>query len=364
MVSIHHFILDHRRGGPHVYACGLKDRLAGFATSRIVTTGLGECTDISLKNLRHMSLILFPLEILWNTYQIIRTMGGRSERTNTIFHVHGVMNLAPILAAKVLGFPVVWTLHETVSRFKPLFRIGLLLLPNKAVVTSVSERGKRVYGCKDAIVLPGGVNVSFWRDTQPTVRMDGAIRLVTVANLNPLKGLDLLLASVNKLEISVILTIIGCELGSQRGFADELKDVAADINKNTNSTVRFTGGLSVAGVRQELCQSDIFVLPSRSEACPFALLEAMAVGLPILASDAGDVGEILRGGQLGVMVQAGNVDAMTEGLRRIIAMSNSDRLKMGQRARERISQGYSLENFAARYRDLYSQLLGLSGINA
>jgi glycosyltransferase involved in cell wall biosynthesis len=83
------------------------------------------------------------------------------------------------------------------------------------------------------------------------------------------------------------------------------------------SDVRFTGTLD--DVRPALAAMDVFVLPSREEGMSNALMEAMAAGRPIVATDVGGNGEVLERGRHGILVRAGDAAAIADAIRQILA---------------------------------------------
>ncbi len=116
-------------------------------------------------------------------------------------------------------------------------------------------------------------------------------RLLTVATLSQTyKGIDVLLRAVKQCReqhIEVTLTIVGS--GRQRA---NLERLALDLN--IQNAVHFTGVIPWGpALIEQFDQADIFVLPSRVEAMPRALIEAMARGLPVIATDVGAIHEVL-----------------------------------------------------------------------
>ena len=100
---------------------------------------------------------------------------------------------------------------------------------------------------------------------------------------------------------------------------------------------------------------DLFIMPSRSEAWGMAALEAMAHGVPVIASDAGGLPEIVENEMGGWLVPAGDADALATAI--TAAAADSERLRaQGQRARER-AQSFSLDRMAAQTEAFYQRLL-------
>jgi glycosyltransferase involved in cell wall biosynthesis len=96
---------------------------------------------------------------------------------------------------------------------------------------------------------------------------------------------------------------------------------------------------------------DVATLASMGEALPNSLLEAMAAGVPCVAPDVGDIAELV--GTTGDVVPAGDVDALATGWERLAAMREEDRRLLGDRARDRVVERFSLDRAAAAFEALY-----------
>ncbi|HLX05809.1 MAG TPA: glycosyltransferase family 4 protein [Candidatus Binatus sp.] len=104
--------------------------------------------------------------------------------------------------------------------------------------------------------------------------------------------------------------------------------------------------------RQLLWASDIFAMPSLKEGLGVAALEAMASGLPVVASDVGGLREVVEDGRTGIIVPAANASAITSAIVRI-AESAELRSQMAAAARSRAVENYSMETMAAQTLALY-----------
>jgi glycosyltransferase involved in cell wall biosynthesis len=115
-----------------------------------------------------------------------------------------------------------------------------------------------------------------------------------------------------------------------------------------------------AGLRRDvpriLSSLDVFVLPSRYEGFGIAIVEAMAAGLPVIASKIGGIPEIVIHGETGLLVPPDDPGALADALRELTA--NPERAKaMGQRGRQRAKALFSVEAMVKQHEDLYEQLL-------
>ena len=146
----------------------------------------------------------------------------------------------------------------------------------------------------------------------PSAQSD-PIRLLCLARLLIHdKGQDVLMESLAELlELNWHLTFAG------EGPDRHLLETQAQ-HWGIQERVEFLGGVPATDVPKLLAGHDLFVLPSRNEGLPLSLLEAMASGLPCIASDVGSIREVLLHEETGLLVQPNNPIQLTEALRRMI----------------------------------------------
>ena len=193
------------------------------------------------------------------------------------------------------------------------------------------------------------------RSATSTVReelgLGPADRLVlAVGNLYPVKGHADLVSAIAQLgprHPSLHLAIAG------RG------DLADSLNRAARA-----GGVGdrvhLLGLRGDiadlLAAADIFVLPSRSEGLPLALLEAMFAGRPIVATRVGDVPVALANGAAGLLAEPGRPDELAAAIERLLADADLAR-ELGKQARIRAQAEFDASTMAARYESLYRPAL-------
>jgi len=121
-----------------------------------------------------------------------------------------------------------------------------------------------------------------------------------------------------------------------------------------------------AGLRRDvpnlLKMMDIFVLPSKWEGLPIALLEAMYVGLPIIASRVGGIPEVVEDGREGFLINPGDAEELKKALNKLILMDKPLRKKMGERGEEKVLRKFSPEMYVKNLTKLYTCLLQEKGI--
>jgi glycosyltransferase involved in cell wall biosynthesis len=116
------------------------------------------------------------------------------------------------------------------------------------------------------------------------------------------------------------------------------------------------GALDLADVRALLKRSDIFLLPSLWENCPYSCIEAMAAGRPIVASDCGGMPELIADGANGLLARSGDSDSFAQALEELIE-ANGLRERLGAAARRTVEQRLTDVETARRIADVYGQVL-------
>ena len=123
--------------------------------------------------------------------------------------------------------------------------------------------------------------------------------------------------------------------------------------------------VQLAGERNDvpelLAASDIFVLSSRSEGLPLSILEAMAAGLPVVATTVGGVPELVLEGETGLLVPPGDPQALAGAIERLLDDSTL-RGRLGAAGRIRVEERFDLVSTRQAHLDLYSTLLAAAGL--
>jgi glycosyltransferase involved in cell wall biosynthesis len=151
----------------------------------------------------------------------------------------------------------------------------------------------------------------------PTCGSDAGNELLCVATLAPAKGHDILLAALGELtDLDWTCTLVG-SMDVDRPFVDRLRKQAAVAG--IIDRIRFVGELSRADVHATYASSDLALLPSRAETYGMVVTEALAHGLPVVASAVGGVPEALGAvgpGSPGMLVRPGDPEPLARSLRR------------------------------------------------
>jgi glycosyltransferase involved in cell wall biosynthesis len=271
--------------------------------------------------------------------------------------IHGnwsIPGLVGAVAAKLRGRPSIVTVRgEDVNRANrsKLFKLVLwacLSMNRYTVVVSEAMRDlliKQFPGKSDRIVfIPNGVSVAE-SSNRPAYR--SPLRLLTVSSLIRRKRIESLIEMVRHLADigNVVLRIVGD--GPER---QNLEGITKRLHLQDN--IQFVGAVAPEMVEQQLFWADIFVFSSESEGRPNVILEAMAAGLPVVATDIPGVHELLYP-DCGLLVPVGDTIGLARSIM-ILASNPNEGRHLGDNARARIEDSdLTWVNSARCYESVY-----------
>jgi glycosyltransferase involved in cell wall biosynthesis len=173
----------------------------------------------------------------------------------------------------------------------------------------------------------------------------------TVARLHPYKGLDTLVEAVA--EVSNAYPDIECRIfGDDRGEQAALESQAATLGVESN--VRFEGWTK--DPYQQIAAMDVFVLPSISEGFGMVVMEALAVGTPVVASQTGGIPEIVDHGETGWLAEPGDVDAFRDRIEWCLD-NPAAAAEMGEEGSQRVKERFNAGRLAEKHVQLYQSVL-------
>lgn len=178
------------------------------------------------------------------------------------------------------------------------------------------------------------------------ITFDRATLVGCAARLEDQKQIEVLLAAVADIP-EVHLVLVGD--GTRRV---DLEKLAAQLGISGRTT--FIGW--VPDARPWIASFDVFVLPSRDEAFPLAIVEAMFAGVPVIATDVGSVSEAIVDGVTGLLVPSGDQRALVEAIRRMLD-SPPFAFDLARRAETLARQRFSAETMGAAYHSLWDEVL-------
>lgn len=260
--------------------------------------------------------------------------------------------------AKAAGIPVLLHLHGSgydeyyASRSRTQQRLIRKFFRNADGVVVLGDHWERfmrdtlrVDPAKITVVengVPAPVGEASPANAVPTIVFMGAV--------GERKGIDVLIPALGK--VAAGGTDFRARIGGN-GDIDHYRELADEAG--IADQIEFLGWVGEDVVDREMRGADIFVLPSRAENQPVAIIEAMARGLPVISTSIGAIPETVQDGVCGLIVPPGEVDPLA-GAIESLAKDGAMRQRMGKAGRARWQERYSIaavaDRMATRYREL------------
>lgn len=297
-------------------------------------------------------------KLVWDVSQLIREKKIDVVMT-TLFYADVVGALASAISPNkaVFSWETIsapeWLLRHRLwaYRFAMRYCSKVISVSNATARWLVEKRGLSE---KQITVIPYGVNLALYQQGKnPQLRAElglsqDALVVGVVARLHPQKGHCYLIEAAQK--------ICRQHPNAQFVFAGDgklrtalEKQVAdAGLTKQFN----FLGFRS--DVKDLLRTFDLFVLPSLYEGLPNVILEAMACGLPVVATSVDGTVELVDDGETGFLVPPEQPDALAEKIQQVLS-DDALRQKFGQTGRKKVETQYSLELQVSRFQELYEK---------
>jgi glycosyltransferase involved in cell wall biosynthesis len=334
----------------------------------MLESGLAERHDLSLLNLARTGI---PRTGRFTWANLTRTISDawavwHAAAGQDVVDIHSA--LAPgvtmaragflALIARARGAKVVVHAHSgKVERWlsSPVRRAwaAMMLAPVHRVV-AVSEVSRkalaRTVGAGRVTLVDNGVAVNAFPRADPV--HDPPV-LLYAGVLSPRKGL------IDLVEASRSLTARGVrhEVVMAGGSADEGPDAEAAVREAAGPDIRLMGPVPHEAMPDLYAGADVFCLPSWWEAMPLSVLEAMASGLPVVATKVGDVSRAVEDGVTGLLVSPRRPDLLASALGKLLEDPEARR-RMGGAGRRRVEERFDFARSADALDRIYQELLG------
>ena len=293
------------------------------------------------------------LSPIWD-FKLARALTRAQPQFSDVVHAHGLRAAwVAALARRRHPFPLIFTAHNTVERS----------LPSQLALAFISRHCTRIVAVSQSVaasltangvspaklqVISNGVDLTHFlpsENSHAEARAalglpDAAYVVVSAARFSPEKGLDVLLKAAKQRKHMTFLIA---------GDGPQFETLSRDLPPN----VRLLGRL--ADVRPLLFAADVFAMPSRREGQGIAALEAMAAGVPVVASHVGGLAEMLTDGETALLVPPDDPDALAVALSRL---QSDTRLRhnLAESASALVQSRYSLQTMLDSLTTLYQQV--------
>ena len=309
-----------------------------------------------------------PLGILPLQFSLFSKLKDVVKTCDLIHQFHPYhMGFATILTKKILKKPLVLSLMgwDTYDPIRPvpkiLYPYLALVMNSSDMITSPSQdlaNHAREQGCKkDIEIIPHGIDIDKFNPNNDGIEIrrrlgdkDDEIVALSIQRLYPRKKMEYLISAIAKVvkkDLNVKFVI-----GGEGPESEKLENLAKELNIDN---IIFTGFISDKELPKFYSTCDIFVLHSTYEAFGIVLVEAGAMGKPIVATTVGAVPEVVEDGKTGLLVPPMDSEALADAILKL-AENKKLREEMGKKGREKAIKKYDWSGITEKYLDIYKKL--------
>ncbi|MCS6874667.1 MAG: glycosyltransferase family 4 protein [Pyrinomonadaceae bacterium] len=294
--------------------------------------------------------ILLPIKF----YRLVKDSQAHLIHINTALNPLSILrDFSLCLIAKRLQKPVILHIHGgkfLTQEFEKLWlkRITKKMMTDASAILVLSETEQKIikerFG-KDALVLKNAVSVEEF-----SVGKKQKNSIVFLGRMHESKGLFEIIEAFHEIkELDFCFTAFGN--GEMKEFFIE------KMKALLGSKFRFGGVIAGRQKTQILSQADILILPSRyGEGLPIAILEAMAAGCLVIASDIASVGSVIRNGINGFLIKPKDAKQLAEKLKLVLRMDESHKTSIRKKARKTIESHFDLKNYIQSLEQIYRKI--------
>jgi len=342
----------------YVYDLALATQEAGHDVS-VLCGGEG----VLVEKLKKVKIRVIPLSALGRDITLLadiksffQILSVLKKEKPDVFHINSSkMGGVGALAGRLTGIKKIiftahgWAFNEPRPWYQKLIITKLVwltvLLTHKTIC--VSEKTKRdiawlPFISKKLIVIRNGLDQFVIKPKKE----GGNLVVGTIAELHKVKGLDIALRAFAR---AFKYTDTALEIVGEGEERKNLEGLTKDLG--LESQVKFLGFKDNA--REMLGQFDIFILSSRSEAMPYAPLEAGLAFLPVIATDVGGIPEIIKDGETGLLIPKENPEALAKALKKL-SVEPQLRKTLGENLHRFVKENFSRRRMLKETFNLYT----------
>ena len=312
-------------------------------------------------------LLTMPISV----FEIVKII--RKEKID-IIHIQGLLNFSGSFAALLTRKKVVWHLigsvypANVVSLLMPLVLLlsdHMIFIGKKLAHYYLQDKQEKLEKEEKFTIIYNGINVDIFNQNnlneeditklRSELGIESNCKIIgCVGNVNPAKGYEYLIdaaVGVKKNIPNIKFIIVGGLISSQKDYYQKLKDLIREHQLDNNFI--FTGKRD--DIAELLSLFDLFVLPSTAEGTPMAILEAMAMEKPIIATDVGAISEQIIDNESGMLIEPKNPEQLAQSIKDLL--ENEDKaLLLANNARIRVNKYFSVKKSSEKYKQVYESL--------
>ena len=286
-----------------------------------------------------------------NGYDLIWSIMANRAGFAAMFFKHNFSQIPFVLTLQE-GDPIEET-ERKVKYIYPLFRKIFTLADHVTAISSYLANWAKEMRASFVIIVPNGVDLDKFKisNIRPQ-NLGGEKIIITTSRLVPKNGIADLISAIKYLPDSIKLWIIGTG-----PLEENLKSRISNLK--LEDRVKMFGFMEHAEIIEHLRQADVFVRPSLSEGLGNSFLEAMALGVPIIGTNAGGIPDFLRDGETGLFCKTKNPRDIAEKVQKMLE-DDTLRGRVVNNARMLIEETYDWREIAKNMGEIFQRQLKLS----
>ena len=338
-------------------------------------------TEFIKKNINVSSCHIIPADKNWRPYFLWKRLRYfasifyflrlfkklKISKPDLVILHEPVRILTQFFVLRLLNIPVIWNIHAEKSlvknkrvfrwMYKYFFKNKLTIIADSKYVLlkNLSYMKKSFYpDFENMQIVHATVDLDkFLSIKRKYTKKKEDLIIGSVGRLNWAKGYDLLIESLSVLKKNH--PNFQMKIAGDGPYRSKLENMIDHYSLRDN--VFILGELHHNDIPKFYDSINLYTQPSISEALSITLQEAMASSLPILASNAGGIPEVIDHNETGILFEKGSKKELIIGLKKIITMDNAQREEMGKKARERSIKKFDIKKTAKTLNNIYNEAL-------
>lgn len=345
-------------GGAEVAVREITDRLKDFNFD-LITFNLGDqpteeiIGNVNIYRISSFTKYLYPINSFLNGFFLHRKKKYYvvwAMMANTGFAAMFLKILFPQIKFVLTiqeGDPIP-QIKKRVWFVYPIFRMVFKTADKVTAISSYLADFAKDMGAKEVDIIPNGVDLDKFKIKNEKLKIHEKDRivLVTTSRLVKKNAVDDIIKSLNFLPNNIVFRSVGS--GEDEGY---LKDLVSELK--LGDRVEFIPHLEHNEMVQILNDADIFIRPSLSEGLGISFLEAMAVGLPVIATPVGGIIDFLKDRETGLFCKVRNPESIAEKVMELIKDSDLY-TNISKNSRRIIMEKYDWNMIADKFRNIFS----------
>lgn len=275
----------------------------------------------------------------------------KTNKYDVIHSWHWSSDWTEVLAAKFAGVKWLYT-KKAMSWGNRHWKARSYL--SDFIITINNEMKDYFPNKKSQKLVPLGIDTEYYKPKGLVNKSVDTFNIVTVANLVPVKGIEVLLKAIQLLnDKNIRLTVAG---NNENEYSQGLVELCKELK--INDQVEFLG--KIADVRTDIEESDVYIIPTlnagRKEGMPMALVEAMCMSVPVIGSNISGIKYVLKDFSE-LLFEASNFEELAVLIKKMKVMNANERAKLGQELRNYCLEHFTMKLFIDEHEKLYNQII-------